>query len=187
MVVATIRPNSTIANPWFDAHHTYIDEEHNQPGDVGDDVLTIANKNDNDEVFTVGFPNTIDDVDEVTNITIWTRGSSLLGTDPEIWLLLDWTTAEQQCTLDTVEAWTSNSFNGSWSQADLDSLQLNYRADVDAGQKADGHNIDVAYAVVTYTPTGPAGYQHKFLGIPSAKIGKVCGIPTANVGKIKGV
>lgn len=184
MAVATIRPNgNAIAQTWFDADFSYVDEEVNQP-DAGGEDYANATLDDNNETFEVSFPDTIDDVDEVTNITIWTLGGSF-SANPEIWLVLDWSTAEQQCEIPIAGdmGWTSNSFDGSWSQADLDSLVLIYRAD--GGEKGDTTWIDVAYAVVTYSIPA-VGYAHKFLGIAPNRIGKVCGILTANVGKIKG-
>ena len=186
MAVATIRPNSTGANAWETGDHTDLDEEVVQPndGNQGEDVVAAGEiTGDDNAVIELGFPNTINDVDEVTNITVWTNGFVIGGDTPEVMITGE---AYVECSIpETNYGWTSDSFNVSWNQAELDALQVSYRADVP--DKEDFNNLDVCYVVVTYTPTAPAGYQHKFLGIAPNKIGKVCGIPTANVGKIKGV
>lgn len=185
MVVTTIRPDSNaIAQTWFDADFSYVDEAVNQP-DAGGEDYANANADDNNETFEVGFPNTINDVDEVTNITIWTLGSSF-SANPEIWLVLEWSTAEQQCEMPIGGDmdWTFNSFDGSWSQADLDSLVLKYRAD--GAEKGDNTWINVCYAVITYSQVA-VGYGHDFMGVPAANIDEVNGIPTANIDTIKGV
>ena len=182
MVVTILRPNSTEVSTWLDASHSYIDEVIEEP-DAGDDEYCSANSDDNNEVFTVGFPNTIDDVDEVTNIIIWTQAQTNAG-DPEIWIQLVWTEAEQQCDLPLEFGWTSNSFDGSWNQEELDALLLHYRANTP--DKGNTLFIETAYAVITYTAVS-AGWGHKFLGIPAANIGKINGIPIANIGKVKGV
>ena len=187
MTVTIIRPNSNAkTQTWFDASYSYVDDPGVEEPDNGDDTVSAANENDVDETFEVGFPDTIDDVDEVTNITIWTLGSILTeaNEEPEIWLDLNGATSEQQCAFVLSETWTSNSFDGSWDQSDLDALVLKYRHD--GSGKYNAMNIDVCYAVVTYTPTG-TGYGHDFIGVPAANIDSVCGVPAANIDNIIGV
>lgn len=83
-----------------------------------------------------------------------------------------------------VDAWSTQDFAGNFSQADLDGLQVNYRADT--SNKDATNNIDVVYVIITYTLLA-VGYSHDFMGVPAANIDNVCGVPTANIDKIKGV
>ena len=83
-----------------------------------------------------------------------------------------------------VDVWSTQDFPGAFTQADLDGLQVNYRADV--AVKNSQNNIDVCYVIVTYTLL-VVGYGHNFMGVPAANIGNVCGVPTENIDKIKGV
>ena len=185
MVVSDpLRPNSTDANAWSVGDHTDVDEEVTQPNAGNSDLLSASDAaGDDNDVNTMGFPNTIDDVDEVTNITVWTNGNIVNTDTPEVMITGE---AYVECLLTQgALVWKSNSFDVSWNQAELDALQVSYRADVDL--KVSGCNIDVCYVIVTYTATGGAGWGHKFLGVVGASIGKVSGIPTADVGKIKGV
>lgn len=186
MVVSDpLRPNSTDANAWSEGDHTDVNEEVTQPDASGVGYLNANDiAADDNDVVTLGFPNTIDDVDEVTNITVWTLGNRINTETAEMWINGE---GEQECAItEGPYVWTSNSWNVSWNQAGLDALQVSYRAD--CAQKVSGQSIDVVYVIVTYTAVaGPEGYGHKVLGVLPASIGKVLGVETANVGKVIGV
>ena len=182
MVTTILRPNSTDANAWSGGSHLSVDDPGVEDPDNGDDVCLTAsevNADDNDLV-DLGFP-TIANIDEVTNIRVKSLASSVGGGQPEVDVNMGGWQGYQECTLPT--NWTSNSFNGNWSQADLDGLQVRYRADVPV--KLDSNNLDVVYVIVTYSV--PAGYGHDYMGVPAANIGSVNGVPTANIASIKGV
>jgi hypothetical protein len=191
MVTTILRPNSTDANAWASGDHTDVDEEVTQPDDGDQVVPTLSASNlltDDNDVVTLGFPNTITDVDEVTNITVWSNGMRIGWDTPEVMITGE---AYTECNLPegidpaTDYGWTSDSFNVSWNQAELDALQVSYRADVP--DKADSNMLDVVYVVVTYTATGGATWGHKFIGVEGANISSVSGVAIANIASIKGV
>ncbi|KKM13925.1 hypothetical protein LCGC14_1711280, partial [marine sediment metagenome] len=188
MATDILRPNSSDSHTWsIGTGHANVDDEVTQP-DAGDsDILGafFANGDDND-VEVLGFP-TISGISEVTNITVWTYGSVTTITDtPEIDVNMGGWQGYVECVINsTTMKWTSNSFNGSWNQANLDGLQVRYRADVsDISKGADSNNLDVVYVIVTYTVV--AGYGHDFIGVPAANIDNVIGVPTENIDKIIG-
>lgn len=183
-----LRPNATVSNEWSIGNHTNVDEEVTQPAAGDDDCLVATNGDgDDNQVVVLGFPNTITDVDEVTNITVWTYGGRFGNNSPEVDVNMGGWQGYLECTLaaDPNWSWTSDSFDGSWTQADLDGLQVRYRADVP--DKYNTNYPSVVYVVVTYIPTAPVGYGHDFMGVPAANIDNVCGVPAANIDKIKGV
>ena len=183
--MATIRPNSTPVNQWFAGRdHTDVDEEVVQPnaGNQGTDVIAASDiMADDGQIESFGFPDTINDVDEVTNITVWSNGWQDGGNSPEVKI-----TGEDyvECTLGGAFGWTSDSFDVSWNQSELNALVVTYRADVP--NKNDTNTIDVCYVVVTYSQAA-GGWGHKMIGVAGASIGKVSGVLIGNIGKIKGV
>ena len=192
MATAILRPTSTDANGWFGGTHADVDEEVSDP-DMGDEnelYSSNAQGDDNDEVI-LGF-GTIQNVAEVTNIRVKTLGGIMGTNTPEVdvnmggWQNLG---AEPECPitggpLAEDYTWEDNDFPGSFSQSDLDDLQVKYIADVPV--KLDGNGIDVMYVIVTYTEAA-VGYGHDFLGIPAANIDSIMGIPAANIDNICGL
>jgi len=180
-----LRPNGTSVNQWGYGDHTYVDEAVTQPNAGGGDTWN-GYTDDNNEFIAMTFPDTIDDVDEVTNITVWTYGGVYSSHHPEVQIIVGGIgETAQETSLGTIASfkWCSNSFNGSWSQSALDSLVVQYYCD--ATDKNDGNYLDVVYVIVTYTSTS-TGYDHKVLGVASASIGKVLGVATASIGKVNG-
>ncbi len=192
MATVILRPNDTVSNAWSIGDHTDVDEEVVDPNG-SDDVWWLATwaSTDDNDIIIMGFPNTIDDVDEVTNITVKTLGEINLSGDgdPEVDINMGgWQNegSEPECVLGFMgtPAWETNSFDGSWSQSDLDGLQVKYIAD--CIPKNSGNWLDVVYVIVTYTQLG-AGYTHKVSGIAPANIAKINGIARANIAKVNGV
>ena len=191
MATDTLDPNSTVAHTWSGgAGHTNIDDGVRQPtiGDTSVISALFANGDDND-VEIVGFPNTIIDVGEVTNITVWTFGGAFQY--PEVSIDMGGVQTYQECVLGVGPnyLWESNSFNGNWSQADLDGLEVLYRADTpDPGKGPGGNWIDACYVVVTYTEAGVDYLLSDPLGVDIvAGVKSVMGVAYANIKSIKGV
>jgi len=195
MAEGELYPNATPTANWglvgAPTHHEAIDEDRASPN-TGDYIFANDVMGGTD-IFD--FANTIDDVDEITAIEVnLYYVSANADENPGGGVTVDINLGGWQGTKNISKphllAWEAFTWAGlSGSQADLDGLQVRI---IESGfgpgkYIPDICNIYTMVIDVTYTATGPAGYQHKFLGIPSAKIGKVCGIPTANVGKIKGV
>ena len=187
MVVSDpLRPNGTGANAWFSGDHTEVYEEVTQP-DPGTVDQIRAQTAENDEIVELTFPNTIVDVGEVTNITVWTWGHVMDVNSPEVDINMGgWLNDWKECTMGIGEpfTWKDLTWTGSWSQSDLDGLVVRYRADTPA--KVDANSLCTVYVIVTYTEA-VTGYAHKVLGVAPSSIGKVLGVETANIGKVIGV
>jgi len=189
MVVSDpLRPNGTVLMEWVDG--TGHGDINNEVTDPDEDITTFIRATtaagDDNDVCIVSFPDTIDDVDEVTNIQVKTFGAKATD-NPEVSVNMGGWSAEPECVLGEVPStiWATNNFGGSWSQADLDGLQVRYRADI---EEKNGLNvIFICYVIVTYTATAPTGYGHDFLGIPAANIDSIMGIPAANIDNICGL
>lgn len=179
-----LRPNETVSNAWSIGDHTDINEDVTQPDISGVGFLTATESaGDNNDIVVLGFPDTITDVDEVTNITVWSWIGIVGNNSAEIDINMGgWLEDYREV---SPIGWTSDSFNGSWTQEDLDGLQVRLRADVPV--KYNSNIFDVLYVVVTYIPISVGYTAGKPMGIATNKIGKVLGILTANIGKIKGI
>ena len=187
MATGTLRPTGTVSHTWSQGTgHANIDDVVTQPA-AGDGSIIKATQpaGDDNDVEVVSF-GTIS-VGSVSNITVWTYGGYAGGAGtPEVDVYMGaWQGYQEVSFTGAPFVWTSDSFNGSWTQANLDGLQVRYRADVpDAGKAEETNSIDVCYVVVTYVSPG---YGHDFLGVPAANIDEVSGVPTANIDNIKGV
>ena len=65
-----------------------------------------------------GGTNTITGVDEVTNITVWSYGVTISANKPEINIDMGGLEGYEECNLPAPTDWTSNSFDGNWTQED---------------------------------------------------------------------
>ncbi len=171
MVVSDpLRPNGTVLMEWSGGTgHADINNEVTDPDeDITTWIQADIAHGDDDDVCIVSFPNTIDDVDEVTNITVKTFGDKITLNPAVAINMGGW--SEQLCTLGDVPfpAWATDSFDGNWSQEDLDGLQVRYRADI--ADKTGLNQIYICYVVVTYTQAAEEeGWPHKVLGMTPAK------------------
>ena len=193
MTSTALDPNSTVAHTWSEGSgEPDIDDGVRQP-DAGDTAYIGATfgAGDDNQVEIVGFPNTIIDVGEVTNITVWSWACGFV--QPEVSVNMGGWQTYQNVNYgvgipNTNEAWTSNSFNGSWSQSDLDGLQVGYRADVpDPGKGPSGNWINACYVVVTYTEPAADYAASNPLGVAIAGVKSVMGVLLADIKEIKGV
>ena len=194
MVVEDIYPNATPTANWgltgAPTHHEAIDENRGAPNT--DDRIWANDVTGGTDIFD--FPNTIDDVDEITQIVVNLYYiSANADENPGGGVTVDINLGGWQGTKNLSKphelAWGAFTWAGlSGSQANLDTFQVRI---IESGFSPGKYVPDMCtiYTMVvdvTYSAVA-GGWGHIFLGIPSNKIGKVCGIPTANVGKIKGV
>lgn len=183
MAVGYIQPNSDdVPNDWnpIGTEYILIDEPYGSPNTT--DYISAANiVGDDNKVSEFGFPNTINDVDTVTQIIVHTYGIRTGSPTPEVDLNIGGWQGYTECSIGTSWGWATDTFNGSWTQAQLDAVQVRYRADVPGGGNI--NQISCVYLEVTYT----TGYGHDFIGVLAANIDEVCGVPSANIDNIKGV
>ncbi|KKM82317.1 hypothetical protein LCGC14_1320820, partial [marine sediment metagenome] len=160
-----LRPSSTSTNWWFSGDHTDVNDNVVEPSSGDQWHLLAAGEDDEDNsVIRMGFPNTITS-SSITNIAVKTLGyyeGSTAG-PPEVTVYMGggWR-PEQICNIpENSEGWTTDNFAGSWDQADLDGLQIQYRQNVPDGD--DLNWIEVVYVVVTYLISPPTLYKHEYL------------------------
>lgn len=185
MATQILRPTSTDTNQWSVGNKNSVDEVVSEPNTPGDGNYWSAGEpgGDNNEIIEMGF-GTIADITEVTRITVWTCGFRIGGDNAEVDVNMGGYQGAQECNVGTGLTWKENIFNGSWSQADLNGLQVKYIADVP--DKGDLNGLEVVYVIVTFD-LAPVGYGHDFMGVPAANIDNVSGVPAANIDNIKGV
>lgn len=149
MGVGYIQPNSDDGpNDWQPGTTEYvlIDEPYGSPS-IADYIEAIFESGDDNKVSTFGFPNAIT-VYTVTQIVIHTYGSNVGINNPEIDLNIGGWQGYETCDLAGSYQWKLNTFNGSWTQADLDAVQIRYRANLFG--KSNAHYIACVYLEVTY-------------------------------------
>jgi hypothetical protein len=193
-MATTIYPNGTVQQQWNTTgtpSHAEIDED---PPDAGDHVHANGSASDN-KIDIYSFPDTIDDVDEVTQIVVRVY---LYSIDADVspsadvgYIDIDLGGYQGQKTLNKphngLQTLTWAGLSG--SQADMDGFELK----LGVGTLNDGKYMDDSYTIycihvdVTYTPVAAGGWGHKFNGVAGASIGKISGVAIANVGKVKGV
>ena len=133
MASGEIFPESDVTAEWnviplFSEHWSVIDENHGNAND-SNYIRAAEDLGDDNDVDTFDFTS-LGNVAEVTQVVVWTRGWKG-GNHPEIDLNIGGWKGYEQCTLpDSIPNWTSNTWNGSWTQADLNGLQVRYRADL---------------------------------------------------------
>ena len=98
---------------------------------------------------------TITNVDEVTQVKLWAYGK-IGGLDPaechgDVYLNGSWTSLTD-FVFTTSYAWKSITYNGSWTQADLDALQVKLRK-INTGFA----EVAAVYCEVTYTAAAGHG------------------------------
>lgn len=188
MVVDFCDPNGDVERGWVVSegvnHFAVLNEGVRQPA-VPDSDNIAATDGDENDIDRFYMDDSIQDVDEVTSITIWIYGNNTTGERCSVDLYIVAWRGYQVVNMDSGYGWFSKTFDVLCNQAQLDAMQVRFKAYSNYG-KMDGTWIRAFYAEVTYSEV-VVGYAHKFLGIASNKIGKVCGVPTANIGKIKGV
>jgi len=182
-----VDPNDDVSNAWVvsgggDAYDN-LDDGVRQPDEPDADYIFAGDGNENDEcIMRMG---TLTDVDTVSSIVIWTYGKATSGERPTIDININGYQGVQTVLLDTSYSWKSNTFNGNWTQSQLNDLLVKYKADTAYG-KYDSTYIKACYGEITYTEL-VSNWAHKFIGVAGASIGKVCGVEIGNIGSVKGV
>jgi len=193
MVTADVIPETDILTQWYvvpaGTHESAIDEDKGSPN-TGDYIRCGIGDNNLTDSFHMD--DTIQDCDEYTQVKAYIYYNNIespLGTPRQINIYVNGAWQAPQNIPPQAIAWRNFTWAGlSGNQASLDDLRVKVVTGTMADDKfiPDEIRIYTMYAEVTYSVV-VVGYAHKFLGIPSAKIGKVCGIPTANIANIKGV
>ena len=192
-MATTIYPNGTVQEQWDSTagvNHTTIDEVTPDPNDY-----VIAQPPTDNKIDIYSLPNTIDDVDEVTQIAVkvWCinidADESPSGDVANVDINLGGYQGAKSINkpLSGLQTLTWAGLSG--SQADLDGLLVKLAVGtLNAGKIIDdSYILYCMHIVVTYTPAAPAGYGHDYMGVLAANIDEVCGVPTANIDTIKGV
>jgi len=189
MTVDYVDPNGDVQKEWNSAcpnHYECIDGGVRQPAAPTSDNINAVDgdENDIDRFYLTSLP----DVQEVTSVKIWIYGNNTTGehclVDLQMGSLEPWE-GYQTVNMDSGYAWFSKTFNGSWTQTNLDQCQVRFKADSAYG-KFDTTWIRAFYCEVTYSEV-PTGYSHKVNGVLPAHIGKINGVPTAHIAKVNGV
>lgn len=190
MTVGYCDPNGDVQKEWESScgnHYECIDGGIRQPATPSSDNIYVADGNEND-IDRFYMDNSIQGVDEVTSVVVWIHGNNTTGehcqVDIQLGSIQPWE-GYQTVNMDSGYAWFSKTFNGSWTQQNLDEMQVRFKADSAYG-KIDLTWIRAFYCEVTYSEVS-LGYGHDFMGVPAANIDEVNGIPTANIDTIKGV
>lgn len=188
MATGITRPDGTEAGGWAGSqspNHEGINQGVTQPTAPDAENVT-ANDGDENDVDRYTFDNSIDDVDEVTQIKFWIYVQQNGNTWADINVDLGGWLGVVRFSPAAGPGWSSQTRAGlSGTQADLDGLRIQLTADSDMGKTA-FIAIREIYAEVTYTAV-PVGYGHKVNGVAPANIAKVNGILTANIAKVNGV
>lgn len=156
-----VDPNGDVSVAWnptpASTHYTAVDEGARQPStssplDLTDYVgsATISAV----ETFSMS---TLTGVSSVSNITVWAYGEHNAGPNdatPNIYMAGAWTTSVAKFGLTDAPVWKSVSFDGNWSQADLDAMQIKLVISQVTGGPA---RVYETYAVVTYAAGGGGG------------------------------
>ena len=189
MATFEIVPNGDVTTEWGvippGFHYNAINEDHTSPDD--DDGISAVNiGGDDNDIDGFNFEDSPVSINEATRVVVWTRGDIIGDTTPEIDLYVGSWQGYEECVLPVYDnaGWTSNTFDGSWSEAEIDALQIRYRADCPVEKT--GNNIYTVYIVVTYIPL-VSGWSHKIQGIANANIAKISGVAKANIAKVNGV
>jgi len=154
-LLGIVRPNANNNELWSGHDYINIDEVVVQPNAGGGDVIS-ADKYDDMERQQYDMQ-TLSGVESVTQIVLWVYASGI-PLESYKYLRLNiapggvWQT-EQSKALTTSMAWYSATFNGTWTQADLDSLLIGLTTDTMGTN--DNTAVDVAYCEIYGTLVPP--------------------------------
>ena len=196
MAEEELLPDADVSIQWGETpdaadHYTCVDENVGSLN-INDWIWVTGGMGNLTDIL--GFPDTIDDVDEVTSIEVNVYyGSMDADESPSGKVTVDINLGGWQGSKDMSkphaagwEAFTWTSLSG--SQSDLDGLQVKFYSDGLGSGKyiGDSYQVYAVYIDVTYTPTEGV-WTHKFIGVANASIGKINGVSIANIGKVNGV
>ena len=196
MATTEVVPNvDTILKQWSEPasgdHYDNIDEGSVGMPDANFIRASQANGDDND-IDGFGMQNPDIEGGTASQIVVHTYGHIGLGTAvPEIRLVMAGAGFDetQECNLPgMLPGERTNTFTpdgDDWTEWELSWISIAYIADVPISKSE--NKIFTCFAVITYEPPAPAGWGHKFIGVPGANIANVNGVPLANIASIKGV
>ena len=133
-------------------HYALVDDGVRQPDapDTADYVSYTAAPGANED-FDMGTLT----VSEVSSVTVWAyaKHDAAAALNLNVYLAGAWQTANTTNTLSGTYAWYSATWNGSWSQADLDALLV--RVTKTNAQEVYVETVAAIYADITYEPVAP--------------------------------
>ena len=163
MAVDQIRSNGNNNTLWYDYDYTKIDDNVVQPN-AGDGLAASALNSEEDPVWNDNGVRQQWDMSSLTvasfsSITLWVRAKGSLGTetlDLDVNIGGSWQGASQKSlTPSNVYGWYSVTYNGTWTQEQLNGLIVGLTPNnISAiGATVD---VDVVYCDVTYVPVPPS-------------------------------
>ena len=187
MTVDYCDPNGDIERGWVVStgvnHFAVLNDGVRQPATPVSDNIYAGDGDENDiDRFNMS---SLTGVEQVTSITVWIYGNNTTGEHCQVDLYIVAWRGYQTVNMDSGYNWFSKTCVVTCNQAQLDAMQVRFKADSAYG-KYDCTWIQAFYCEVTYTEIS-VGYEHDFMGVPAANIDEVNGIPTANIDTIKGV
>ena len=132
-------------------HYVLVDDAVRQP--------TVPTTTDYISAVTFGVNDDFDmgtlTVSEVSSVTVWAyaKHDTAAALNLNVYLAGAWQTANTTNTLSGTYAWYSATWNGSWSQADLDALLV--RVTKTNAQEVYVETVAAIYADITYQPVAP--------------------------------
>jgi len=192
MTIDYCDPNDAPVQQWNPTgctnHEDCVDDAVRQPTNPSTSTNIKASVDEQSAVDQFTMDNSITNISEATQIIFWAnaRCTNLLSKDfyMDIYIAGSWVGYTTK-SLTTSQAWYSKTIGGSWSQAQIDALQVRVRSDSSIGTFHLQYCYEV-YCEVTYTEPA-VGYGHKVNGVAPTNIAKINGVATANIGKVNGV
>jgi len=189
MATDYVDPNFTNTAQWAGStgtpHHLQVDDAVRQPGNPG--TATYVRYQDGDENDDEDYSFSTLTVASVSSVRVWFYIATRTITE-DCWIRIymgGWTGQLRLDFTQTGVKWYSLLFSGTWTQADLNGLRVEYAAPPSIGKTNNG-TLYCTYCEITYVAV-VLGYGHDYMGVPAANIGSVMGVPTANIASINGV
>lgn len=144
-------PNGDVAAGWSEpasgTHYDDVDDAIRQPTQPGTSTYISCDDSDDGAVDTFAME-TIPDVSEVAQVKVWVNGKHAGGgSDADVNIYIGgWQTGGALGLTDS-KSWKSRIFNGSWTQAQLDGLQVKLTSSVEEEGEVTVYEV---YAEITY-------------------------------------
>lgn len=147
-------PSSNINELWFLNAFTNIDGGTRQPSVPTTDVIRAIDGDESEEQI-YGMTNLVASYSEITSIVVWTYANATGSAGDATCRIKVGGVFEsaQNVGLTGSKAWHSITFNSSWTQSDVDALEVSFIAS-SAISKADKQEFDEMYVEITGTLSG---------------------------------
>jgi len=161
-----VDPNGDVATGWTPnpagTHYTCIDDGTRQPSTPNTSDLLNGTSNNAIDTFNM---TTLSSASSVTNVTIWGYGTvsdSGVGNAVHGYTNLTGATTPTNFSFTNTASWKSISFSGTWTQANLDGLQVSIK-NIFPVPLTSAH-IYALYCVITYTSSTTTANNALFFG-----------------------